>query len=164
MDITGSIPEDENVKRQVASWKIKQEKVRFFEKSALTSEMDRLSLKRSEEDLELLRTEFSLKRSEEDLELLRTELCLPVAAGMKFLFSTPRMPASSQTVTGEHSSELYTAEAEELTEIVKQSVRPKLLAAVPEVKSVSDRSDHPCAELGATGQPSEDPIRLSQSF
>ena len=134
MDITGSIPEDDNVKRKVACWKVKQEKVRFFEQSALNLEMDRLSL----------------KRSEEDLERLRTELGLPVAAGMKFLSSTPRMPAPSQTAIGGHPLEPNTLETEELTEIVKQSVRPKLSAAVSEVKSVSDRSDQPCAELGST--------------
>ena len=120
MDI---IPEDENVKRQFASWKVKQENVRFFEQSALNLEMDRLSL----------------KRSEEDLERLRTELGLPVATGMKIRSPTPRMPAPSQTAIGGHPLELNTAEAEELTEIVKQSelteiveqsVRPKLSAAV----------------------------------
>ena len=74
------------MKRQVAPWKVKQEKVRFSEQSALKLEMDRLSL----------------KRSEEDLERLRTELGLPVATGMKFLFSTPRMPAPSQTATEGH--------------------------------------------------------------
>ena len=117
MDI---IPEDENVKRQFASWKVKQENVRFFEQSALNLEMDRLSL----------------KRSEEDLERLRTELGLPVAAGMKFLASTPRMPAPSQTATGGHFLEL----------------------------SVSGRSDQPCAELGLTGQPLVRPNQSLSDF
>ena len=78
-----------------------------------------------------------------------------------------RLPAPSQTVSGGHPLELNTAKAEELTGRSVNSMRPKLSAAVSEVKSVSDRSEKPYTELGATGQPSVRPnqsVRFFQVF